>query len=173
MCVDAGHPGWGATVQARATQALAHADDLLLDTLESADPTATLALVAGVRARCPDAVLYANRGLGLLPGLAPLIGGVLIEAFSTTHTPASTLHLPDGLAYTSHWLREVRSLGLDVLALDYASTPELAALARARAAREKVPTFITNRALNLPGGFLAHHPPVTPVPPARRLLSGR
>ncbi|GHF38408.1 hypothetical protein HNQ07_001066 [Deinococcus metalli] len=150
--VDARHPAWRATVLGRAALALAHTDGVLLDTLDSADPDATLGLARALRERWPHVTLYANRGFPLLPDLAPLIDGVLIEAFSTTHAPAPALHDPDGLAYTAHWLREVRALGLDVHALDYADTPALAAQARARADTEGVATFVTTRALDLPGG---------------------
>lgn len=150
--VDAAHPAWHATVRARARDALAHTDGVLLDTLDSADPAATVALVREVRAAWPRAALYANRGFGLLGELSGVLDGVLIEAFSTTHAPTPALHPPDGLAYTAHWLRAVRALGLDALALDYADTPALAALAHARAAREGVPTFVSNRTLSLPGG---------------------
>ncbi|WP_309569890.1 hypothetical protein, partial [Deinococcus sp.] len=134
--VDAHHPAWRATLRERAAAALAHTDGLLLDTLDSADPEATVALVRAVRARWPYAALYANRGFTLLTDLAPLIDGVLFEAFSTGHSPTPALHDENGLAYTSHWRCAAQALGLDVLALDYADTPELAAQARARAAAE-------------------------------------
>ncbi|WP_240741716.1 hypothetical protein [Deinococcus sp. KSM4-11] len=151
--VDAHHPAWLATVLRRASDALTRTDGLLLDTLDSADPEATVALIRAVRARWPLAVLYANRGFALLDDLIPLIDGVLFEAFSTTHSPTPDLHDPDGLAYTAHWLHAATNSGLDVLALDYADTPALAALARARAAAHGLPTFVTSRSLDLPGGF--------------------
>ncbi|WP_412030282.1 hypothetical protein [Deinococcus yunweiensis] len=156
--VDAAHPVWRTTLLARARDALADTDGLLLDTLDSADPAATVALVREVRAAWPRVALYANRGFGLLRELSGVLDGVLIEAFSTGHSPTPALHHPDGLAYTAHWLRAVRAAGLDALALDYADTPALAAVARARAEREGVPTFVSNRSLSLPGGLLCPLP---------------
>ena len=53
VVVDAAHPGWRAVVLARAEQVLEHTDGLLLDTLDSADPAATLALVGRCELRLP------------------------------------------------------------------------------------------------------------------------
>ncbi|UQN05969.1 endo alpha-1,4 polygalactosaminidase [Deinococcus sp. QL22] len=153
VVVDAAHPGWRAVLLARAEQVLEHTDGLLLDTLDSADPAATLDLVGVLRAAAPGAMLMANRGFGLLPGLVPLVQSVLFEAFSTTHSPRLAAHNKQGLAYTAHWLGVVKAAGLPVVALDYAAKPKLIALARARAAHYAVPTFVTNRALTLPGGL--------------------
>lgn len=157
VVVDAAHPAWARTVLARAAAALAHADGLLLDTLDSAAREATLERVQDVRAAFPQATLVANRGFGLLPELAPLLrphgGGVLFEALSTTHAPAYTAHDAGGLAYTAGQLTEVRRLKLPVWGLDYAGTPQLAAWARARAAALGVSTFVTDRLLCRAGGF--------------------
>ncbi|GGR64409.1 hypothetical protein GCM10008959_28140 [Deinococcus seoulensis] len=150
VTVDVRHPQWQRTLLERAAQALAHTDGLLLDTLDSADPAGTLALIRTLRARWPRATLIGNRGFGLLPQLAPLLSGVLFEAFSTTHAPAPALHPPDGLAYTGHWLRELRRHGLPVDALDYADTPSLAAAAHARAHAHGLRTFVTDRSLSQP-----------------------
>lgn len=152
VAVDAAHPAWREVLLDRAGDALAHTDGLLLDTLCTADPGATLDRVRDVRRAWPDAYLLANRGFTLLPDLAPLVDGVLIEAFGTTHSPRYAPHDGMGLDYTAHWLAVCRDMGLEVLALDYAGTPALAALARTHAARSGVPTFVTDRALSLPGG---------------------
>ncbi|WP_291430194.1 hypothetical protein [Deinococcus sp.] len=159
VTVDVGHPQWQQVLLERAAQALAHTDGLLLDTLDSADPTGTLALIRTLRAHWPRATLTGNRGFGLLPELAPLLDGVLFEAFSTTHSPSPTLHPPDGMAYTAHWLRELRRYGLPVDALDYADTPELAAAAHARAAAHGLNTFVTDRTLSWPADPCAPEPP--------------
>ncbi|ANE43663.1 hypothetical protein SU48_07660 [Deinococcus puniceus] len=153
VVVDAGHPAWREVVLMRAEQVLEHTDGLLLDTLDSADPAATLELVRALRAAAPQATLMANRGFGLLPGLTPLVQSVLFEAFSTTHSPRLAAHDREGLAYTAHWLAVLRAAGLPVFALDYAAKPKLIAFARARAAQYAVPTFVTNRDLTLPGGL--------------------
>lgn len=152
VAVDAAHPGWREVLLERAAEALAHTDGLLLDTLCSAEGDATLGRVRDVREAWPGAWLLANRGFSLLPGLAALVDGVLIEAFGTTHTPRYALHDRMGLDYTTHWLAACRTSGLEVLALDYADTSALADLARVHAARWDVPTFVTDRALSLPGG---------------------
>ena len=159
VVVDAAHPLWHSTLLTRAEQALEHTDGLLLDTLESADPAATLALLRHLRAVFPQAALWANRGFTLWPALPALLrgapdSGVLFEAFSTHHTPYA-LHDTAGLAYTAAWLNEVRRSGLAVHALDYADRPELAAAARARAAALNLPTFVSDRALSRPGGWPA------------------
>lgn len=153
VAVDVHHPAWWAELLRRADAELRHADGLLLDTLDSAEPGGTLALVQTLRAAFPGATLLANRGFGLLPGLARLVDGVLFEGFSTTHTPAYAALDAQGLAYTAHWLGELRALGLNVCALDYADTPALARAARARAASLQVQTFVTDRALTLAGGL--------------------
>lgn len=152
VAVNAAHPGWREMLLERAAEALAHTDGLLLDTLCSAEEGATLDRVRDVREAWPGMYLLANRGFSLLPSLALLVDGVLIEAFGTTHTPRYGPHDQMGLDYTAHWLAACRTSGLEVLALDYADTPTLAALARIHAARWDVPTFVTDRALSLPGG---------------------
>lgn len=153
VAVDAAHPAWRAEVLGRAVRELQHADGLLLDTLDSAAPGPTLALVRALRAAHPDVTLLANRGFGLLPDLAPLVHGVLFEGFSTTHTPTYTGLDAQGLAYTTLWLQKLRAAGLSVCALDYADTPALAQAARARARASDVQTFVTDRALSWAGGF--------------------
>ncbi len=138
MKVDATNPAWWAELLRRADLELKHADGLMLDTLDSAGAEATLALVQTLRTAFPKATLLANRGFGLLPGLARLVNGVLFEGFSTTHTPAYAALDKVGRTYTAHWLKEVRATGLSVCALDYADTPALAHAARERAAQYNV-----------------------------------
>lgn len=153
VLVDARNPAWWAELLRRGAAQLKHTDGLLLDTLDSAAPEATLALVQTLRTAFPKAALLANRGFGMLPGLARLVDGVLFEGFSTTHTPVYTGLDKQSRTYTAHWLGELRAQGLSVCALDYADTPALAHAARERAARYNVQTFVTNRALSLAGGF--------------------
>ena len=167
VVVDAAHPLWQRTLLTRAREALRHTDGLLLDTLDSADPAATLVLLRQLGAAFPEAALWANRGFGLWPELPGVLRaapdpGVLFEAFSTHHTPGYGLHGAEGLAYTAHWLTEVRRSGLPVHALDYADRPELAQAARARADALGLPTFISDRALTRPAGW----PRPAPLSPA-------
>lgn len=157
VVVDAAHPLWQRTLLERAAAALAHSDGLLLDTLDSAAPQPTLALVRQLRAAFPEAGLWANRGFSLWPALPPLLsaapgGGVLFEAFSTHHAPYA-LHDAAGLEYTALWLERLRRSGLDIQLLDYADTPALAQAARERAATFGLPTFVSDRALSLAGGW--------------------
>ncbi|GGI80210.1 hypothetical protein [Deinococcus wulumuqiensis] len=168
VVVDAAHPLWADVLLTRAAQILEHTDGLLLDTLDSADPVATLALLRQLRGAFPDAALWANRGFALWPELPEVLRGapdhgVLFEALSTRHTPCYALHDPPGLAYTAHWLAEVRRSGLPVHALDYADRPELAAAARARAAALGLRTFVSDRDLVWPGGWPIPEP-VGPTP---------
>ncbi len=151
--VDARNPAWWTELLRRGDLELQNADGLMLDTLDTAGTEATLALVQTLRTAFPKATLLANRGFGLLPGLARLVDGVLFEGFSTTHTPAYAALDKQGRTYTAHWLKELRAQGLSVCALDYTDTPGLARAARARAAQYNVQTFVTNRALSLAGGF--------------------
>ncbi|CAM3696886.1 hypothetical protein [Deinococcus frigens] len=67
-----------------------------------------------LRTAFPGATLMANRGFGLLPGLARLVDGVLFEGFSTTHTPAYAALDRGGRIYTAHWLKQLRAQGLSV-----------------------------------------------------------
>ncbi|WP_291424979.1 hypothetical protein [Deinococcus sp.] len=157
VLVDVSHPDWQRTVLERAGQALQHADGLLLDTLDSADSRATLTLLGLLRQRFPGAVLWANRGFGLWPQLSGLLGaggGVLFEAFSTSHSPYA-LHSAAGLKYTAHWLAKLRRAGVAVHALDYADRPALALAARQLAAASGLPTFVSNRGLTLAGGWVS------------------
>ncbi|MDB5045017.1 MAG: hypothetical protein JWQ08_1067 [Deinococcus sp.] len=176
VIVDAAHPGWRDVLLRRAEQVLTHTDGLLLDTLDSAEPAATLKLVRAVRRLAPGATLMANRGFELLPELTPSIQSVLFEAFSTTHSPAPAAHDDQGLVYTAYWLSALRAAGLSTYALDYAALecaapPDpaaepvfdedalaLAAFAYARAAHYALPTFVTNRDLSLPGGLPCSFP---------------
>ncbi|MDV6375278.1 endo alpha-1,4 polygalactosaminidase [Deinococcus arenicola] len=153
--VDLSDPAWWAELLRRAAAQLQHTDGLFLDTLDSGGAEGTLALVQTLRTAFPKAILLANRGFGLLPGLARLVDGVLFEGFSTTHTPVYGTLDKQGQDYTAHWLKEVRAQGLSVSALDYANTPALARAARERAARYNVQTFVSDRALSLAGGFPA------------------
>lgn len=150
--VQPDHPLWQRLVLERAEQALADTDGLLLDTLDSAPVPGLLTLIRQLSDQFPQAALIANRGFELLPAAAPLLGGVLFEAFSTAHSPYR-LHDAAGLAYTAGRLEAVRGLGLPVTALDYADTPALASAARARAQALGLQTFVSDRELSLPGGF--------------------
>jgi hypothetical protein len=124
-----------------------------LDTIEMVDvhPEARadmLTLLGRVRRWAPDGYLLANRGFSLLPHLAKLVNGVLIESFSTTWLDGYRKLDPQGLDFTAAMKTRVDHARLDVYGLDYAVTPTLTRFARQRAARLGVPTFVTTRDLH-------------------------
>lgn len=147
--VQPDHPDWRGRVCAQARRALRQADGLLLDTLDSHPrPEPLLALLRAVRSAVPGAYLLANRGATLLPDLASLVDGVLIEALSTSWEKGYGPHDESGLAYTAALVARFRAAGLPLWGLDYADTPTLAAFAHQRARALGLSTFIGNRNLD-------------------------
>lgn len=181
--VNASHPAWRAHIQAQVMRGNAVFSGFFLDTLDAAarDPRQVrgmLKLVRLVRQWAGPRYLLTNRGVGLLHRLRGTVNGVLIESFSTTWQASSGQFSasqpgadqsstdqsstgPEGyractkpeLDYTLHLLEQVRRLGLEVYALDYADTPQLRRFALRRAASLGVSTFISNRELSLPTGY--------------------
>jgi hypothetical protein len=171
--VNASHPAWRAHLQAQVLRGNAMFSGFFLDTLDAAarDPRQVrgmLKLVRLVRQWAGPRYLLINRGVGLLHRLRGTVNGVLLEAFSTTWDTrtwssgtedAPTIqggyraYTKPELEYTAQLLEQVRRLGLDVYALDYADTPQLRRFALRRAASLGLPTFISNRELSLPNGY--------------------
>ena len=113
-----------------------------------------LGLLRELRTRSAGHYLLANRGFSLFPELAPLVDGLLFECFSSTWQGGyRALSAPD-LHYTAGVLQRVtqpsRGRGrptLDLYALDYAVSEELATFSRSRAERYGLTPLISNRDL--------------------------
>lgn len=163
--VNASHPGWRAQIQAQIRQANTSFSGFFLDALDCAgrDPQqvrAMLKLVRLVRQWVGPQYLLANRGTALLHRLRGTVNGVLIESFSTTWQDGYRVQTRPELDAAAHLLEQVRRLGLEVYALDYANTPYLRRFALRRANAFGLSTFITNGELSLPTGY---SPPPTRV----------
>ncbi|WP_407542182.1 endo alpha-1,4 polygalactosaminidase (plasmid) [Deinococcus radiomollis] len=157
--VDLTSPVWRAQVQDQVLREKGIFDGFFLDTLESAtdDPRqmrAMLKLVRSVRQWAGPKYLMANRGFELLKRLRGTINGVLIEAFSTTWADGYRPYTRQELTYTAELLKQAKRLKMDVYALDYADSPRQRRFAMRRALTLGVPTFVTNRELSLPKGYL-------------------
>ncbi len=115
-------------------------DGIFLDTLDSAQllpgfsektTAALVALIRGVHERFPDKKIVLNRGFELLPRVAGMIHGVLVESVFQSFDP-KTKAFHEMKASDTAWLttriREVQAKGLPVFAVDYVSPddPELA-----------------------------------------------
>lgn len=164
--VDLTSPVWRAQVQDQVMREKGIFDGFFLDTLESAtdDPRqmrAMLKLVRLVRQWAGPKYLMANRGFELLKRLRGTINGVLIEAFSTTWAEGYRPYTRQELTYTGELLKQAKRLKMDVYALDYADSPRQRRFAMRRALALGVPTFVTNRELSLPKGYL----PATQIAP--------
>lgn len=152
--VDPAHPDWinSRLEEARRAVELGF-EGLFLDTLDTVtlypqDRTALLGLVTKLRQLLGHRLLYANRGFHLLPELATLVNGVLLESFSTTWTPWGYRILPKyELEYNLSCLFKLQGYGLELYALDYAEHFWLEGFARLRAMYYGIPTFISNREL--------------------------
>ncbi len=153
--IQAAHPGWSAQVLKTAQMLLARGfEGFLLDTLDTVDlfpedRDAYLQLVADLRRLAPRGYLLANRGFSLLPELAEYLDGVLFEAFSSTwQTDGTTGALPEGdLKINADRVSKLKTLGLDLYALDYVDTPALEAITRDRAQANGLVPLISNRNL--------------------------
>ncbi|WP_432824688.1 hypothetical protein [Dactylosporangium sp. CA-092794] len=153
--VYAGHPEWSAHVVGQARAALeAGFAGLFLDTLNveltyPEDLPHLLRLVATLRAAAGRAYILANRGFGLLPGLAEHVDGILFESFSAHWTGGGYGPWPaDILAGHARIAEDLPNYDLDLFALDYADTPGLADFARRRAALFGMHCVISDRALS-------------------------
>jgi hypothetical protein len=158
--VDLTSPHWRAQVHDQVLRGKGVFDGFFLDTLESAtdDPRqmrAMLKLVRLVRQWAGPKYLLANRGFHLLKRLRGTINGVLIEAFSTTWADGYRPYTRQELTYTRELLKQAKRLKMEVYALDYADSPSQRRFAMRRALALGVPTFVTNRELSLPKGYVS------------------
>jgi len=155
--VNVRDPRWAAHVTGQAGRALrAGFSGLFLDTLniELRCPDEVphlLSLVALLREETYPAYLLANRGFGLLPRLGDLVDGVLFESFSARWIPGGGYApwSPDTLEVHAEYAERLLQLDVDVFALDYADTVELAEFARLRARQFGMPCFVSDRTLSL------------------------
>ncbi len=154
--VDVGDPRWVAHVVDQAKTALRKGfAGLFLDTLniELTHPLLVphlLTLVASLREETYPAYLLANRGFGLLPQLGDLVDGVLFESFSVRWTAGGGYAPwpPDTLEVHAQYAERLLQLDVDVFALDYADSMDLAEFARLRARQFGMPCFVSDRALS-------------------------
>ncbi|MGQ9793858.1 MAG: endo alpha-1,4 polygalactosaminidase [Anaerolineae bacterium] len=152
--VDLAHPDWIRTRLDQAQRALeAGFQGLFLDTLDTVtlypeDRKAFLGLVEQLRHLVGQRLLYANRGFHLMPELARLVDGVVLESFSTTWTPWGYRMLSSHESeYNLRYFFRLLEHGLEIYALDYGDRFWLEAYAKLRAAFWGLPTFVSNRDL--------------------------
>ena len=115
-------------------------DGVFIDTLDSAQrlpgysgrtKESLAALIRGIRERYPQKKIVINRGFELLPAVASMIDGVLVESVYRTFdakTRAYRAVAEADTAWLTQRIREVQAHGRPVFALDYVSPdePELA-----------------------------------------------
>lgn len=151
--VEVAHPDWRRRTLERAERSLERGfHGLFLDTLDTPtlfpdDREPLLALVADLRALVGDRWILANRGLDLCADLAPLVDGFMFEAFSTTWIDGYRALPNEELLANAHRLLDLQATGRPLYALDYATSPELARFARARARTHDMPSQVSNRNL--------------------------
>ena len=150
------HPGWRVRTLSQARAALAAGfGGLFLDTLNveltfPEDVPHLLSLIAALRERTGPAYLLANRGFGLLPGLADLVDGVLFESFTARWTDDGGYAAwpADVLEFHAQLAEQLAELKVERFALDYADGPGLAAFARRRAAQFGLAGVVSDKALS-------------------------
>jgi hypothetical protein len=148
-------PAWQKHIYALAEEALELGfSGLFLDTIDMVDlypeeRPAMLELIGKLHNLAAGKPLLANRGFSLLPELAELVSGVIFESFSSRWTANGSYEplTAQELAWTARQARELRKLGLEVYALDYAEDAELAEFARQRAERYGFASVVSNRDL--------------------------
>lgn len=159
--VDPSHPAWTNRVLETASKLLRDGfSGLFLDTLDSEraeDQAALVALIGALRAANTEAPLVINRGFALLPDLTRTIDGVMFESLSCTwqlegdstvrYVPVEGVALHDNLELAERVASITRPVGLARLALDYADTPELEALAQSVALELGYVSCVSNRML--------------------------
>ena len=159
--VDPSHPAWTTRVLETASRLLRDGfSGLFLDTLDSEraeDRTALVALIGALRAANPEAPLVINRGFALLPDLTHTVDGVMFESLSCTwrlegdstvrYVRVEGSALNDNFELAERVASITRPVGLARLALDYADTPELEALARSVALELGFVSCVSNRML--------------------------
>lgn len=152
--VDPAHPEWMKNRLEEAQKAVEMGfEGLFLDTLDTVtlfpqDRFIMLGLISQLREKLGARLIFANRGFHLLPELATLVNGVVLESFSTTWTPWGYRVLPAyELEYNLSCLYRLQGLSLELYALDYANNLWLEGYARLRALFYGLPTFVSNRNL--------------------------
>lgn len=160
--VQVGDPHWQRHLASQVDTALSKGfGGLFLDTLDTVDlfpedRAAMLELVHALRIQVGTRPLLANRGFNLLPELAELVDGVVVEAFSTRWLPGGGYAAlePSELAWTAAQASSLRALGVRAYALDYCPEDRqnglgdaLAQFARGRAQRHGLVSVASNRDL--------------------------
>ncbi len=138
--VNANDPAWRADCVAEARR-LVHEygfDGIFLDTLDTATARphtrpGMIQLVADLRAALPDAPIILNQGFSMLPELAPLADGLMLESFTATYdfdSKSYMMNYPQSIDY--HLMRVQKDIQpvlekhpLTVLVLDYAPADEI------------------------------------------------
>ncbi len=150
--IDANQKGWQDRVLERAADIISFGfSGFFLDTLDTVDlfpktEPGMIRIVERLRQRFPDAVIVQNRGFAVLPRTAHLIDAVMFEDYSTSFDfDAQTYLSADGDASA---VLPYAERGLKVLALDYATAPELKARALDRARKAGFIPFVTTIGLN-------------------------
>ncbi|MFI0423436.1 hypothetical protein C1I98_17755 [Spongiactinospora gelatinilytica] len=154
--VHVGDPRWVAHVVAQARRAMARGfGGLFLDTLNleqtyPEDLPHLLTLIAAVKEEAGPDYLLANRGFGLLPELADLVDGILFESFSArwVNTDGYARWPDDVLEVHASVAERLLGLDVDLYALDYADSDELADFARRRAGEYGMLCFVSDRVLS-------------------------
>ncbi|MET9341418.1 hypothetical protein [Nonomuraea sp. NPDC003804] len=154
--VHVGDPSWVAHVVDQAKAAIATGfTGLFLDTLNleqtyPEDLPHLLALIAAIRQEAGPDYLLANRGFGLLPRMAELVDGILFESFSARWVDEhSYAPWPDDVLEVHAAVAErLLEHDLDLYALDYADTDELADFAHRRATEYGMLCFVSDRVLS-------------------------
>lgn len=149
--VDIKHAGWRARLCEQAAAALAKGfTGLMLDTLEtpailSEGRAALPAITAMLRTAVGTGFLLANRAHEIREVVAEHVDGFLFESFSATwedgYRALPGRELLDNLTR----LRELRSLGKPVYALDYSNRASLTEFAVSRASNLDLEVQVTNR----------------------------
>lgn len=153
--LDIRHPAWqSAMVETLGAECLRLGyDGFFLDTVESIallekahpkdGPAFRAAMVAMIRAlhqRYPGAQMVVNRGFDVLPEVAGIIDGVLVESVYQTFDPQTRAYKAmtrEDSAWLEQKIRSTQSLGLKVYAVDYVD-PKNTVLAKATAERLRV-----------------------------------
>jgi len=110
-------------------------DGFMLDTLDTAEAlvseealryegsaSAMVRLVGELRQKYPEAVIVANGGLAIFPGISGYIDGVIYEGVRWTYDFATEEYRPrtqSEIEWIEERLQRVRNAGLPIFALDY------------------------------------------------------